>query len=165
MADPPLNPSDSNFSTFANQPTSQSVIDLYVNPYYLHHSDGTNLVLVSELLTESNYTSWHQAMLIGLTVKNKLGFVDDSIEQPTGEILRSWTICNSVVKAWILNALSKEISASVNYSDSARDMWVDLQQRYQRKNRPRIFQLKREISNLVQDQLSVTTYFAKLKTL
>lgn len=44
-------------------------------------------------------------------------------------------------------------------------MWVDLQNRYQRKNSPRIFQIRREISTLVQDQLSVTAYFAKLKTL
>lgn len=42
---------------------------------------------------------------------------------------------------------------------------LDLQQRYQCKNRPRIFQLWLELSNLVQDQQLVTTYFAKLKTL
>lgn len=34
-----------------------------------------------------------------------------------------------------------------------------------RKNRPRIFQLRREIANLTQGQASVTTYYAKLKTL
>lgn len=104
-------------------------------------------------------------MTLDLTVKNKLGFVDGSISEQTGELKRSWIICNSVVRAWILNALSKEISASVNFSDSARGMWLDLQQRYQWKNRPRIFQLRQEISNLAQDQLSVTAYFEKLKTL
>lgn len=35
---------------------------------------------------------------------------------------------------------------------------------HQRKNCPKIFQLRCEISNLVQDQNSFTTYFAKLKT-
>lgn len=59
----------------AIQPTCQSVADLYVNPYYLHHLDGTNLVLVSELLIESNYTPWYLAMMIRLTVKNKVGFI------------------------------------------------------------------------------------------
>lgn len=109
-------------SSSANQPTSQFVIDQYINPYFLHHSDGTNLVLVSNLLTESNYTSWSQAMLLGLTMKNKLPFVDGSLPRPTGDLLHSWNICNSVVKAWILNAVSKEISASMNFSDSAREI-------------------------------------------
>lgn len=50
-------------------------------------------------------------------------------------------------------------------SETTRDIWLNLQQRYQCKNRPQIFQLRREISNLVRDQNSVTAYFAKLKTL
>lgn len=104
-------------------------------------------------------------MLLGLTVKNKVCFVDGSLPCPTGDLKNSWIICNSVVTAWLLNSLSKEISASVNFTDSAREIWLDLQQRYQRKNRPRIFQLRKEISNLVQDKNSVTTYFAKLKSL
>lgn len=104
-------------------------------------------------------------MLLGLMVKNKEGFVDGTIEKPTGELLHPWKVCNGVVKGWILNALSKEISAIINFSNTTREMWVDLQQRYQRKNRPRIFQLRREISNLTQDQLSVSAYFAKLKAL
>lgn len=104
-------------------------------------------------------------MILGLTFKNKMGFIDGTLPQPDGEMKKSWIICNSIVTTWILNSLSTEISASVNFADSARDIWIDLQQHYQRKNRPRIFQFRREISNLIQDQNSVTTYFAKLKTL
>lgn len=114
---------------------------------------------------ESNYTSWNQAFILDLIIKNKVGFVDGSLTQPTGDLLHSWNICNSLVKAWIFNALSKEISASINLSDNVCDMWLDLLKRYQHKNHPRIFQLRREISNLVQEQLFVTAYFAKLKTL
>lgn len=55
-------------------------------------------------------------MLLGLMVKNKEGFVDGTIEKPTGQLLHSWKVCNGVVKVWILNALSKEISASINIS-------------------------------------------------
>lgn len=105
-----------------------------------------NLVLVSEPFTESNYTSCNQTMLLGLTMKNKIGFID-------GTLLRLM-ICNSVVKAWILNAISKEISATTNFSDSTQEMWF-------------VYRINTsiKISNLVQDQLSVTTYFVKLKTL
>lgn len=104
-------------------------------------------------------------MTIALTVKNKIGFVDGSIPRPTGDLLSSWIICNNVVIAWILNSLSKEISASVLFSDSAREIWLDLQEHFQRQNRPRIYQLRRDLINLSQDQLSVSAYFTRLKTL
>ncbi|XP_038896588.1 uncharacterized protein LOC120084843 [Benincasa hispida] len=80
-------------------------------------------------------------MEIGLTVKNKLGFINGEIPRPF------------------------EISASINFSNSAQEIWADLQEWYQRKNRPRVFQLCREISNLSQNQDSVTTYYGKLKML
>lgn len=96
---------DSSSST--TQPTNPSIIEQYENPYFLHHSDDTNFVLVSDLLIESNDTSWCNAMIIGLTVNNKLGFMDGSITQPSSKLRRSWIICNGVVTAWILNSLSK----------------------------------------------------------
>ncbi|XP_038905564.1 uncharacterized protein LOC120091546 [Benincasa hispida] len=104
-------------------------------------------------------------MKIGLTMKNKLGFIDSSIVHPTGEMHQSWIVCNSVVTTWILNSLSKEISASVYFSDLAQDIWVDLQEQYQRKNCLHAYQIRRELSNLTQSQDSVTTYYAKWKTL
>ncbi|KAK0596652.1 hypothetical protein LWI29_017766 [Acer saccharum] len=70
------------------------------SPYFLHHSDGPGVVLVSQLLTGDNYASWSLAMLIGLSVKNKLGFVDGSITKPEGtnlDLLNSWTRNNNIV--------------------------------------------------------------------
>ncbi|KAL5857311.1 hypothetical protein ACOSQ3_004769 [Xanthoceras sorbifolium] len=52
------------------------------NPFYLHHSNNPGLVLVSEQLTGDNYASWSRAMLIALSVKNKLCFIDGSILKP-----------------------------------------------------------------------------------
>ncbi|MCI95667.1 receptor-like serine/threonine kinase, partial [Trifolium medium] len=53
--------------------------DQQQNPFFIHHSDHLGLVLVSHLLTEENYPSWHHAMTIALRAKNKFGFVDGSI--------------------------------------------------------------------------------------
>lgn len=106
-------------------------------------------------------------MMIALSVKNKLGFVDGSLSKPEScdDQINSWIRNNNMVIAWILNAVSKEISASVIYSDSAHDIWVDLKERFQQRNGPRIFQLKRELMNLTQGQMSVSVYFTKLKTI
>lgn len=69
-----LNPTSSFTSSF-----HQSAINNYIDPFYLHHIDNTSLVLVSDLLTETNYVSWSKSMIIALTVKNKICFVDGKI--------------------------------------------------------------------------------------
>lgn len=46
------------------------------SPYLIHHSDNPGLVLVSQPLTGDNYASWSRAMVIALSVKNKVGFID-----------------------------------------------------------------------------------------
>ncbi|KAA8523936.1 hypothetical protein F0562_010359 [Nyssa sinensis] len=107
-------------------------------------------------------------MLIALFVKNKLGFVDGSIPEPQGtdtDLFNSWIRNNNIVISWILNSVSKEISASIIFAASAREIWLDLRDRFQQRNGPRIFQLKRELMNLRQEQSSVSIYFTKLKTI
>ena len=64
--------------------TARSAIDDPLNPYFLHHFDKPGLVLVSQPLTGENYSSWSRAMLIALSVKNKLGFIDGFIVKPEG---------------------------------------------------------------------------------
>ncbi|XP_068649201.1 uncharacterized protein [Aristolochia californica] len=147
---------------------TRSTFDESSNPYYLHHSDSPEQVLVSQLLTGENYTSWSRAMTLALSVKNKVGFIDGSIPEPQSAdppLLNSWTRNNHIVISWILNSVSKEISASVMFAASAREIWLALRDRYQQRNGPRIFQLKRELMNLRQDKDSVSTYFTKLTTL
>ncbi|XP_068662825.1 uncharacterized protein [Aristolochia californica] len=107
-------------------------------------------------------------MLITLSVKNKVGFVDGFILEPPSAdpiLLNSWTQNNYMVISWILNSVSKELSASVIFAASAREIGLDLRDRFQQRNSPRIFQHKRELMNLRQDKDSVSTYFTKLKTI
>ena len=107
-------------------------------------------------------------MLIALSIKNKLGFLDGSIEKPDVSdlvLLNSWIRNNNLVISWILNSVSKEISASIIFSESAAEIWLDLKDRFSQSNGPRIFQLRREFVNLAQEQQSVSVYFTKLKTL
>ena len=90
--------------------STKSAIDEPSSPYILHHSDGLRLVLVSQPLTGDNYASWSRAMLIALSVKNKVGFIDGSIKKTKGNdliLLNSWIRNNNVVISWILNSFLK----------------------------------------------------------
>ena len=118
------NPRSSQIDTSAQNTSDQS--QGYFYPNFLHHNDNTNLVLVTEQLMKDNYVSWSHAMTIGLYVKNKIGFIDGTISRPTGDLLPAWIRNNNIVISWILNFVSKPISASILFSDSTRVIWIDL---------------------------------------
>uniref|UniRef100_A0A1S4C6M0 Retrotransposon gag domain-containing protein n=1 Tax=Nicotiana tabacum TaxID=4097 RepID=A0A1S4C6M0_TOBAC len=70
-----------------------------------------------------------------------------------------------MVLSWLLNSLSKEIAESVLYSQSAKDLWSDLEDRFGQANGAKLFQLQKELSSVVQGNSSVSTYFTKIKSL
>nr|XP_009787368.1 PREDICTED: uncharacterized protein LOC104235332 [Nicotiana sylvestris] len=78
---------------------------------------------------------------------------------------RAWARCNDMVLSWLLNSLSKEIAESVLYSQSAKDLWADLEDRFGQTNGAKLFRLQKELSAVVQGNSSVTTYFTKMKSL
>ncbi|XP_022888913.1 uncharacterized protein LOC111404319 [Olea europaea var. sylvestris] len=152
---------------FSSSSMSNSAIEDGSSPYFLHHSDSPGLVLVSQPLIGENYASWSRAMTIALSVKNKIDFINGSISKPEAndDLLNAWIRNNNMVISWILNSVSKEISASIIYAESVQEIWDDLKERYQQKNAPRIFQLRQELMNHIQGQSSVSVYFTKLKTI
>jgi hypothetical protein len=105
-------------------------------------------------------------MTMALRAKNKLKFVDGTLVKPIDpDGAEAWTRCNDMIISWILNSLSKEIAASVIYINTCSEMWMDLKERFSKKNGPRLFQLHKSISALSQENLSVSAYFTHLKSL
>ncbi|XLR13655.1 hypothetical protein S83_041593 [Arachis hypogaea] len=137
------------------------------NPFLLHSFDQPNLALVTQMLTGDNYPSWKRSMEMALNGKNKLGFVDGTILPPEEGASHSfklhWHRLNDIVSTWILNSVSKEIASSLIFAGSAHEIWIDLGHRFQQKNRPRIYELRKELINLKQDSLSISQFFTKLK--
>ncbi|KAL4347722.1 hypothetical protein GQ457_17G001430 [Hibiscus cannabinus] len=99
------------------------------NPYYLHQSDSPGMVLVSQPLANDNYNSWKRSMIMALSAKNKLGFVDGSIFAPPSSSVDSfnaWMRANNMVNSWLLNSVSRDIAASLLYHSTAAAIWKDL---------------------------------------
>jgi hypothetical protein len=63
----------------------------------------------------------------------------------------SWKRCDTMVLSWILNSLSKEISASVIYLDTSIEVWKDLNEKFSQSSGPRVYQLQKAIASLNQD--------------
>ncbi|KAB1215377.1 hypothetical protein CJ030_MR4G025289 [Morella rubra] len=138
------------------------------NPYRLDNGDNPATVLVADLLTSENYLSWSRSMRRALRAKNKLGFVNGDFLKPTDitdPLYDTWERCNDLVVSWIQNSVSLSVKTSLAFIDSARDMWMELQDRYTQPNGPRIFQLKKEVAGLMQENDSISVYYGKLKVL
>ncbi|XP_039071462.1 uncharacterized protein LOC120218595 [Hibiscus syriacus] len=137
-----------------------------VNPYYLHQSDNSGTILVTQLLSNDNFHSWKRSTMLALSAKNKIGFIDGSITAPDSSMVdqyNAWMRANNLVNSWILNFFSKDIAASLLYHTSAAEMWKDLVDRFQQSNGPRLFQLKKRLCEFMQDQMSVSHYYTQLK--
>lgn len=52
------------------------------DPLHLQNSDHLGMILVTALLTGTNYNSWSRSIRIALGAKSKLGFIDGSCPKP-----------------------------------------------------------------------------------
>ncbi|XP_075473859.1 uncharacterized protein LOC142504903 [Primulina tabacum] len=108
-------------------------------------------------------------MRIALSVKNKLGFVDGSIPKPSYSevnLLNAWVRNNNIVISWLLNSVSKDISASILFcrtqqKKSGMILWIVFNKVMTLES----FQLRRDLITLRQDQDPVSVYFTKIKAI
>ena len=168
MASNPTQSSSSSLSSSTAQRELSPMEDPR-SPFFLHHgeSPGAILISVSQSLTEDNYSTWARAMRMALDAKSKLGFVDGSITAsmaitPLEKI--AWSKNNSMISSWILNSVSPHITASVIYRNTALEVWNTLRNRFSQANGPRISQLQKQISTVMQGDSTVTSFFTGLQT-
>ena len=108
-------------------------------------------------------------MILALSVKNKVAFIDGSLPAPEADEepqqYQQWLRSNNMVISWILNSVSKDITPTIIGYSTAAEIWIDLRDRFQQRNGPRFFQIKKDLVNLQQGNLTVSQYFTKLKAL
>nr|XP_016462575.1 PREDICTED: uncharacterized protein LOC107785721 [Nicotiana tabacum] len=140
----------------------------HTHPLFLQPSDTPGFVLIPIQLTKSeNYGLWSRSMRLALKAKRKLGFVTGACAKESFEknLHEEWETCNAIVHRWIMNSVSKDLLSGIIYASDAQAVWEDLQERFDKVNRVRIFQLHRSISRLYQGADSVAVYFTKLNEL
>ncbi|KAF5193415.1 Copia-like polyprotein/retrotransposon [Thalictrum thalictroides] len=105
-------------------------------------------------------------MKMALNAKNKFGFVDGSVTKPASDLveIQAWERCNDMVLSWILNSIDKSLTSSIIYASTPCEVWIDLEERFSQSNNPRIFQLKRDITTVRQEQNSLASYYNTLKS-
>lgn len=126
-----------------NQPNGVRREDHPSSPYYLHPNENPSLVLLSSLLTEMNYHMLARLMRMNFPPKNKLKFIDGSINTPdTGDPLYMyWKRCNTMLLSWLLRLVSDNIVRSILWFDTVIDARQDVEAKFAQSNSLRISNL------------------------
>ncbi|XP_056683502.1 uncharacterized protein [Spinacia oleracea] len=135
--------------------------------YYIHPSDNNNHKFISEIFDGENYSSWKRSMIIGLSTKNKMSFVDGTLPMPltTDVTYKAWIRCNNLVIGWILGVLGPITKKSVFFYKTAREMWMDLEERYGQVSSTELYGIQEEISAVHQENEEIAEFFARIKVL
>ncbi|KAH0748675.1 hypothetical protein KY290_027907 [Solanum tuberosum] len=128
------------------------LVNPYTHPLNLHPSDAS----------ESR-----RSMRIALLAKRKLDFVTGICKKASfkAKYHDQWDTCNAIVLSWIMNTVAPSLLSGIVYASDASFVWEDLQERFDKVNRVRIYQLHREIATIAQGTDAVSVYFTKLKEL
>ena len=77
-------------------------------------------------LNGSNYLLWAQAFRIFIGAQNKLAHLLQLPPANTDPTYVTWLTENYSVMTWLLNSLDENISGSVIFLTTAKDMWLSL---------------------------------------
>ncbi|XP_019241435.1 PREDICTED: uncharacterized protein LOC109221405 [Nicotiana attenuata] len=137
------------------------------HPLYLSPSDNPGTNLVFSPFDGSGYADWRKSMLISLSAKNKLGFINGKITKPRDDspYLDIWTRCNDMVMAWLLNSLTKGIRSSVLHSKSAREIWKQLEDMYGQSDIAQLFSLQKRLLETLQGSHDIASYFNSMNAI
>ena len=136
--------------------------------YYIHPSDANSVQLVSFKFNGDGFTSWKRSILLTLSAKNKIGFVNGVIKTPvdeTSDEFHAWSRCNDLVCSWLLFNLDESIAGSVMFKRSARDIWLDLEERFGYTSLAQIYALEQQLAEVTQGNQSVSEFFTSIKSL
>uniref|UniRef100_A0A803LHJ5 Retrovirus-related Pol polyprotein from transposon TNT 1-94-like beta-barrel domain-containing protein n=1 Tax=Chenopodium quinoa TaxID=63459 RepID=A0A803LHJ5_CHEQI len=106
--------------------------------YFIHPSENPANSLVTDKFSGNCYNEW----------KRKV---------------QAWDRCNAMITSYILHSVDSNIARSVLYFTSAREIWLDLEERYSQSSGPQLFTLQQTLSDLSQGSSSVAEFFTKIK--
>nr|XP_011467293.1 PREDICTED: uncharacterized protein LOC105352303 [Fragaria vesca subsp. vesca] len=125
-----------------------------------------NQRLSSVLLNEYNYLPWSRAITLALGGKSKLSFISEKNNMPatSSPDFEAWLSQDQLVMSWILNSMEPKLSEIFSYSESALHLWKAIKDMYgDLNNAARVFQLKKDLAEIQQGNLSFVQHLGSLK--
>ncbi|KAK9678310.1 hypothetical protein RND81_11G202800 [Saponaria officinalis] len=118
-------------------PVQSSTYECLDDPLYLSNSDQPVVLLVSHQFDGTNFVSWKRDVLHALIAKNK--------------------------KVSLTELAKLRIRETLQYASSAKELWSEICDRYGQTNSIEIYELKKDLGALVQENSSLVDYYSILK--
>ncbi|XP_071722734.1 uncharacterized protein [Rutidosis leptorrhynchoides] len=167
MADISSSSSSLPASYTASSFSSSSTLD-FNHPLYYHPSENASSVTIEESLTGTeNFGRWSRSFKNQVMTKHKLGFLTWTCKKENLDVQfhDKWECCNALVLSWIFRNVNHEVHITINCYVNATAAWVDLEDRFNKIDGTRIFFLRHQISTTYQSNLSIDSYFNRLRAL
>ncbi|XP_020258255.1 uncharacterized protein LOC109834633 [Asparagus officinalis] len=116
----------------------------------------------------ATYLSWSRRVRYTLEGKGLEGYLTGEKEEPSQNAPEraEWKSTHMQVYIWLLSSLTSGIASTVDGIAKVHDVWEKLRRTYDgARNNLRVYQIKREISALVQGEKTVQEYAIELDRL
>ncbi|XP_074282585.1 uncharacterized protein LOC141607125 [Silene latifolia] len=148
-----------------NTVETSSPYAFYDDPLYVSNYDQPTNGLVDVLFDGRDFMNWKREVMLALMAKNKKGFITGTCNMldKTDKKYYQWLRCDQFVRKWILYSLDRSIRDNVSYCHSAIQLWGELIERYGQINSLELYQLKKDLGSISQDNALVIEYYSILK--
>lgn len=157
---------ESETSVPSSNPSSNPTQDP-VSPYYIHPNGNASIPLISKKFNGEGYGEWKRSMMIALSVKNKLGFINGTLPKPSisDPKYKAWERCNDIIISYVLRSVEAPIAKSVIYLNTAAEIWKDLEERFSQTSGPEFITLQQNLSEISQESALIAEYFTQIKAI
>ncbi|XP_055824417.1 uncharacterized protein LOC129892931 [Solanum dulcamara] len=127
-----------NTSQSSERNSSSSALMDSSSPYYLHPSDSPRMNLVNFVFDGTGFAAWRRSIIISLSAKNKMSFIDGSAEIPSANTpeFKFWTRFGQSNKAQLyhlqkgLTDLMLGTTDVAGYFTRIKRIWNDSKKQY-----------------------------------
>ena len=102
-------------------------------------------------LDGSNYALWSQVVEMYISGKDKLGYINDELTQPspTNPSFRKWHTDNAIVKGWLINSMDPALIDNFIRFPTAKLVWDSTATTYfDGGDTSQVYDLRRRVSHL-----------------
>ncbi|XP_074278672.1 uncharacterized protein LOC141602268 [Silene latifolia] len=150
-----------------NSPEPDSLFSPLDDPLFLSPTDQPGLKLSETVFDGSNFHHWQREIIQALLSKNKIGFISGECMLPekTDKRYNAWIRCDIFVSRWIKNSMIKTLQDNFQYTQSSKHLWSELVERFGQLNVLELYELKKELANVKQENACLIDYYSKIKGL